>query len=194
MNLLKIFIVVFLFVSCGTKNKTTAQKGTAKTETQTATQTSPKKITISGMVTQTYSYCGGAAPPREILEQLAEPKPFPNKKFHVIKGDTNTTSHKIILSFTSDTAGNFSFQLEPGTYSILLEEQAFLPDAKKYKTQSINVDEECYKSWWAKPYYLLEVEGSSKTTSVKGLNFNFHHRCFIENDIPCLQYNGALPQ
>lgn len=194
MNFISFNVLVFSLLACGTKNKTTADKDPVKAEIQTAIKSETKKITISGSVTQTYSYCGGAAPPDFLLEQLAEQKPFPNKNFHVIKGDTNTTSHKIILSFTSDTAGNFSFQLEPGTYSILLDEQAYLPDAKKHKTQSQSIDEDCYKNWWAKPYYLLAVEESSKTTTIKGLNFNFHHRCFISSDIPCLQYNGPLPQ
>lgn len=194
MNFISFNVLVFSLLACGTKHKTTADKDPVKVEIKTAIKGETKKITILGSVTQTYSYCGGAAPPDFLLEQLAEPKPYLNKKFHVIKGDTNTSSHKIILSFISDSAGNFSFQLEPGTYSILLDEQSSSPDAKKYKKQSQSIDEDCYKDWWAKPYYLLEVEESSKTATIKGLNFNFHHRCFISNDIPCLQYMGPMPQ
>jgi len=190
MNSITLSIVIFSFLACGTKHKASTEKSSEKTETQS----SEKKASISGTVTQTSSYCGGARPPDFLLEQLAEPKPYPNKKFHLIKGDTNTTAHKIILSFTSDSAGNFSFQLETGTYSILLDEQASPPDAKKYKKQSQSIDEDCYKNWWAQPYYLLEVPPTSQTTTIKGLNFNFHHRCFISSDIPCLHYQGLMPQ
>jgi len=189
MNPITLIIILFSFLACGTKHKSVAEKSSDKTEIQQTV----KKGTVSGTVSQTFSYCGGARPPDFLLEQLAQPKPFPNKKVHVIKGDTNTTAHKIILTFTSDSTGNFSFKLEPGTYSIILDEQVSPPDAKKYKTQSQSIDEECYKNWWAKPYYLLEVPVTSQTTTIKGLNFTFHHRCFISSDVPCLQYLGPYP-
>src|SRR5207253_6136345 len=104
----------------------------------------------------------------------------PNKKFHVIKEETNTVNHKIILSFTSDSAGNFSFSLPAGTYYILTDEQTQAPDTKKYTSQNVKTDEVCFKDWWSKPYYMLEVGAAN----IKGLNFEFHHRCFIQYDIP----------
>ena len=185
-----IFIIAFIAVlfSCGAKKSTTS-----KSENKPAAKISTQKVTVAGTITQTFSYCGGAAPPQELLEKMAEPKPFPKKKLFLIKGDTNTASHQVILNFVSDSAGNFSFQVEPGTYSIILEEQVSAPDAKKYKTPTQTIDEECYKKWWATPYYSLEVEAGSKTTTIKGLNFNFHHRCFISSDVPCLQYDGPMP-
>ena len=193
MNFILSASVVFSLLACGAKHKTAVQKTSGRTEAKTDTDSPAKKVIISGTITQTSSYCGGAAPPQFLLEQLAEPKPFPKKKLYVIKGDTNTASHQIILNFTSDSAGNFSFQIEPGTYSVILEEQASAPDAKKYKTQVQAIDEACYKNWWAKPYYLLEVPAAEKQTIIKGLNFNFHHRCFISSDVPCLQYGGPMP-
>ena len=191
MNLLATATALLFFTNCGTKNKTAPQKEAVKAETKT--QTSETKISVTGNVIQTNSYCGGAAPPDFLLEELATPRPFPDKKFHVIKGDANTPDRKIILSFTSDSAGSFSFQLESGTYSIILEEQISSPDAKKYKTESQSINEDCYKNWWAKPFYLLKAEESEKATGIKGLSFNFHHRCFISSDVPCLQYEGPAP-
>ena len=185
MNSLTIVSLVFSLLACGNKNKATSDKNTTKSAVIT--------VAVSGTVTQTNSYCGGARPPDEILTQLATPRPFPDKKFHVIKGETNTVNHEIILSFTTDSVGNFSFKVPAGTYSIILDEQTQTPDAKKYQTQFLKMDEACFKDWWAKPYYLLEVSPSSQTTTIKGLNFEFHHRCFIQYDIPCLQYSGPLP-
>ena len=188
MNLLSAIFALMFFTSCGTKHKTAAQKDSPKSETLVE-----KKAAVSGNVTQTNSYCGGARPSDEMLAQIATPRPFPNKKFHVIKGETNTAAHQILLSFTSDSVGNFSFQVAPGTYAIIVDEQAQAADAKKYTSQVVKMDEACFKDWWAKPYYLLEVPATSQNTTIKGLNFEFHHRCFIKYDIPCLQYDGPLP-
>lgn len=193
MTFISLSVFLLSLFACGTKNITGMQQQAAKAEPKPEVNSSTNTTTISGSIMQTFSYCGGAAPPQFLLEQLAEPKPYSGKKLHVIKGDSNTEGRKIILSFTSDTAGKFSFQLEPGTYSIILDEQFSAPDAKKYKTQLQNIDEDCYKKWWVKPYYLLEVPATSKPTTIKGLNFNFHHRCFISSDVPCLRYEGPMP-
>lgn len=189
MNTIKIVAAFLLLFVFGAINKSSAQKKLSKHKTKSEVKTAAKKVTVSGTVTQSNSYCGGARPNDEILAATQKPYPFPNKKFHLIKEEINTLNRKIILSFTTDSAGNFSFQVVPGTYSILLDEQVAAPDAKKYQTQFIKVDESCFKDWWAKPYYLLEVG----TANIKALNFDFHHRCFIQNDIPCLQYEGPLP-
>ena len=98
----------------------------------------------------------------------------------------NNTKTKIITSFTTDSAGVFSVQLVPGTYSIILEEQ--LDEIKKddYSTKYQLVDNECLQEWWAKPYYLLEV----RDNHIILLNFNFAHQCYINNDLPCINYTG----
>ncbi len=186
MNSFAITSAVFCLLACGTKHKAASEKSTVNSPAKT--------VTVSGNVTQTNSYCGGARPSDEILNQAATPRPFPNKKFHVIKGEINTVGREIFLSFTSDSIGDFSFKVAPSTYSIILDEQAQAPDTKKYESEVVKVDEACFKEWWAKPYYLLEVPAASQTTTIKGLNFNFHHKCFIKYDIPCLQYDGPLPQ
>ena len=192
MNFIVYIVLALGLFSCGTKQKSverTEGKGDAKTQQHSPAQ----KVTISGTITQTHSYCGGAAPPRELIEELKTPKPLPGKKMYIIKGDTNTTGRDIILNFISDENGNFSFQLEPGLYSVLLEEQISAPDAKKYRTETQSIDESCYNKWWARPYYLLTVEAGAKPTTIKGLNFNFHSRCFISSDVPCLEYEGPYP-
>jgi hypothetical protein len=153
-------------------------------------QLKPKdKVTVSGKVTQTSSYCGGARPTDELLEELATPRMYSGKKFHVIKGDTNVVTHQLILTFVTDENGNFSFELEPGTYSLLTDEQATEPDYKKYSTKDVGLDESCFKSWWATPYYKLNIA----STPLTHLNFNFTKRCFISHDIPCLRYRGPMP-
>ena len=180
---------LFFFISCKSKHGTT---NSATTETN-KNETAVLKAVVSGSVTQTYPYCGGARPTKEILEEMAEPKPFPGKKFYVIKGEINSKTREVILDFTSDTEGNFSFSIEPGTYAIILEEQVKEPDASKYTSQFVKMDEECFKKWWEAPYYLLQVEKTEKPAKISGLIFNFNHRCFLSHDIPCLQYDGPQP-
>jgi hypothetical protein len=56
-------------------------------------------------------------------------------------------------------------------------------------TKNQIVDEQCLIEWWKKPYYLLEV----KDQNITSLNFIFIHRCFLNNDIPCISYGGPMP-
>ncbi len=143
---------------------------------------------ISGKVTQTFPYCGGARPTKEILERLATPAVFANKKFYIRRGKINSTTAKIIKSFITDSSGGFSIQLQPGTYSIILEEQLYKIKEEHYKKPNQRVDIKCLTKWWAKPYYLLKVENNN----IADLKFNFQRRCFIDSDIPCIYYTGQL--
>ena len=152
-------------------------------------QTNKTTFTISGKVTQTSSYCGGAAPSPEMLEELARPVIYAGRKFSIRKGSINTLKEPVILSFKSDNKGLFSFQLPPGIYSVILEEQVKELNTAAYQKQNISADAACLKAWWKKPYYILEV----KDKDINTLNFSFHHPCFIPFDIPCLQYTGPYP-
>jgi len=149
----------------------------------------PATVLIAGTVTQADASCGGAAPPANAVAPLDAVRPFPNKTFHLIKGRAHTPDSAIVGRFTSDASGRFSFRLAPGTYAVLVDEQVADPDARKYETRFVKMDDACFKDWWATPYATLEV-GSS---DLIGLRFHFDHRCFITYDIPCLRYVGPLP-
>ncbi|MGZ4035365.1 MAG: OstA-like protein, partial [Bacteroidia bacterium] len=162
---------------------------TSKTGTKSEVEKAGTKRTISGKVTQTRSYCGGAAPSEEMLKDASTPQIYAQKKFYIRKGSLNTTKKGIELSFTSDDNGAFSFQLAPGTYSIIVEEQVNAINVKKYTTSNLSVDKKCLNDWWKKPYYLLVVTDKNITD----LNFNFYHKCFVPDDIPCVEYTGPMP-
>ena len=163
---------------------------TASADGKPADPSSPSaKMSISGTVTQSDAYSGGMRPTEEKFKKLTTPRAYPGKRFHVIRGSTNTLAREIVLTFTTDETGNFSFQLLPGTYALLVDEQIPPPDAKKYQTKFITVDESAFNQWWAKPYHLLEV----KAAPLADLKFHFPHRSFISNDIPCLRYVGPYP-
>ncbi len=148
-----------------------------------------QKFTISGKVRHSFAYCGGVEPSEEILANHTKPRPYVGKTFYIRKGKVNNVKAKIVLSFKADTAGNFSFQLPPGIYSIIQEPQVKKLNIKLYKKQFITAEETCLKTWWEKPYYILEI----KDKNITGLDFKFHHPCFISDDIPCLGYNGPMP-
>ncbi len=144
---------------------------------------------ISGQVTQTSSYCGGARPSQEMLDKIAIPIAYPNKKFYIRRGKTNSLNLKFLKSFNTDKDGNYTIRLPNGIYSIILEEQLKEINISNYTTINQQVDTNCIKEWWSNPYYLLEV----KNKNISDLDFNFHHRCFVTNDIPCLNYVGPMP-
>lgn len=144
--------------------------------------------TISGSVTQTSSYCGGANPPKELLQQMATPVAYPGKTFYTKSGTVNDLAMPVLTSFTTDSTGHFSIHLSPGIYAIILKEQLAELNAADYETKTQVVDKDCLAEWWKKPYYLLEV----KQQDISSLNFVFHHRCYIANDIPCIRYRGPL--
>lgn len=165
--------------------------GIVKTKTGTHNHSTKKQRTyiVSGTVQQTFSYCGGARPSQAMLDKLAMPKTYPDKKFYVRKGNANNSNAKIVTTFITDSAGGFSIRLKPGIYSIIVEEQLHPIKPNEYINENQQMDSKCLDEWWAKPYYLLEV----KNKNINDLNFVFHHRCFISNDIPCITYQGPLP-
>lgn len=153
-------------------------------------QKQPAVFTVSGKITQTSSYCGGARPSNEMLEEYAHPKAYRGKTLYVRKGAFNDVKQNIVLKFTADSLGKFTFTLPVGTYCILQAEQVKALDLKKLPDQQgVTKDVACLKTWWKTPLQVLTI----KDKNVSGLDFNFHHPCFVSGDIPCMNYNGPMP-
>ncbi|MEO6304384.1 MAG: hypothetical protein ABIP51_14560 [Bacteroidia bacterium] len=145
---------------------------------------------VSGKITTSSMYCGGVEPSPEMLEEFNKPKPYIGKTLYIRKGRTNDTKQSVVLKFTADSNGKFSFNLAPGIYSIIQREQLKKFKFKENKKELyINADKKCLEDWWKKPYMLLTIND----TEISGLNFNFHHACFIGSDIPCYSYSGEMP-
>lgn len=182
-------MISLVFFSCQAKTTIPSLGQNTNTAKSSDSKKNSKLYTISGKVQQVSPYCGGARPSQEMLDRLAIPVDYPGKKFYVRRGKINTINTKIVSSFISGKEGEFSIQLEPGTYSIILEEQLNEIKAEDYVKQYQQVDTQCLKEWWIQPYYLLEV----KEKTITDLNFVFQHRCFISVDLPCITYTGPLP-
>lgn len=86
---------------------------------------------VFGTALQTQSYCGGAAPPQEIIDGLATPKPLANKTLYLKNGSTN--SQGPYLAFTTDSQGRFALSLPAGTYCVVEDYKRDAPDAEAYK-------------------------------------------------------------
>jgi hypothetical protein len=162
----------------------------AKIPPKKSSKTSSVYPSVSGKVEQVYPYCGGAKPSEEMLAEIRKPSPLSGKKFYVRQGNVNTTTAKIVASFTTDEKGEFRFTVAPGTYSIITEEQLNTIDPADYEKPGLKVDRDCMKKWWSKPYHVLVV----KKGGISNLKFTIYHKCFIPYDIPCIQYTGPKPQ
>ncbi len=66
-----------------------------------------------GTILNTQSYCGGARPPQELLNELATPKPYGNRSLVFV----HTTSHKE-YTFTTDEHGHYEVELPLGKYEL----------------------------------------------------------------------------
>ncbi|TAL60454.1 MAG: hypothetical protein EPN85_07175 [Bacteroidetes bacterium] len=162
--------------------------------TATDTKKKAKKISVSGTVTQTRDYCGGARPNSEILMQLGTPKPAANKKIYIKEGDVNTFESKVLLALTTDAKGDFHAKLRSGRYLIVdstkkdLAHYTLLLNAYKNQTKSYDaIDTACLKEWYMKPAGAFEITGKE----TKNVSVNFHITC---RDVPCAWFRGPYPQ
>jgi hypothetical protein len=179
-TILKILAAFFLFASCvGAKRSGNSEA----------------KVKVSGTVTQTFSYCGGARPSNEMLAKLNEPKPFANKVLFILKGNSNDFNSMNYIQISSDSLGNFSVSLEPGEYCLVDEfkhhKSNFDDILKKYEKETTNysaVDPDCLKNWFNTPDLVFTVA----KTGNKDLSIVYHHPCSW-HAIPCVNYRGPLP-
>jgi hypothetical protein len=154
--------------------------------------TEEKKVTqtISGTITTSGSYCGGVAPSKEMLEDAQATRPISGFMIYVKKGTENKLSSCIVDSTSTDSKGNYSFDLRPGKYVLLQKEQLNKDVYKTYEASKwLQADVDCMKLWWEKGLSTITVEKEN----IDSLNFHFQKRCFIPLGISCLRYSGPYP-
>jgi hypothetical protein len=145
---------------------------------------SKTNVKVTGTVTQTGIYCGGARPSQKMLDDLAQPKPLPHIKLFVRNGNTNK-HQAIIKSVVTDANGYFEMYLKPGSYcmvdSIKMSEQLLPP------TDSMGAyDIDCLKLMHEQCLYDLKVE-----RSMEPIKINYQQYCAWNK--PCLQQHILLP-
>lgn len=72
-----------------------------------------------GRVWGTSTYCGGAAPSPELLQQLATPVPLNGQQLVVRPGTWHDPRQPVTTRVSTDAEGRFSFEAEPGEYCLV---------------------------------------------------------------------------
>jgi hypothetical protein len=151
------------------------------------------QIAVSIKITQTASYCGGAAPPPDLIEQFNTPAPLADKVIYLRKGKTNHTGRKTI-QLKSDANGDISATLKPGFYAVVDEtkkDRAYYNILRKRFSKPVenygDLDTACLNTWLQTPQQVIEVAADKTIFYV-----NFHQPCHW-NAIPCVQYTGPMP-
>lgn len=162
-----------------TKHKKTKKKRTPPLPT----------FTLSGRILMIESYCGGAAPSRELLEEIKKPKPCLEKYFFIKKGEANSAKNPVIDVIKVDSTGSFSMQLKQGTYCILQDFQTKPLQLENYKTNN-NFQyqgDDCMRKYWADCYQTIELKENTND-----LIITVYKKCFGDNN-PCMIYTGPMP-
>ena len=150
-----------------------------------------KKHAVSGIITHTRSFCGGARPTDEMLEKFNTPQPLAGKKLYIRSGAVNNLKKRIIQTIVSDSTGHFTVYLPAGTYCLIQEPQIKKLNVEPYRksqSQFITLDEACLKRWWSECLLTFTVGSSGRND----LKINFNAPCFTDGT-PCLEYNGPMP-
>lgn len=154
-----------------------------------------KTFKLSGKITYTSDYCGGPPPSSIILDRLAIPSPYLGKTFYIRAGERNNLSSPILCTFVTDSLGNYSIELPQGNYCIIDEfrkDTSFMTDI--YKVDPYNYihveNSECLKEWFNSCFYGFAISNHNITN----VNFNIHRICFRPEGVPCISYNGPIPQ
>lgn len=155
----------------------------------------PKKYAVIVELTYSSSYCGGAAPSDELMQELQTQKPWRNKKLYLKKGSKNTLDSKIFREVITDTSGIIKLQLAPGQYFLVDEEKKdktyynhVLRTYKERTNEEGPVDMDCFKKWYATPELVLNIS----IKSPKRYKLNIHHECKWSGK-PCIPYFGPIP-
>lgn len=142
---------------------------------------------VTIQVTQTSSYCGGAAPSEEILQELKKPSPFPRKMIYLKLGTKNTSKLPILDSAITDELGRVKFKIKKGSNYCVLESWKAWPYKKPEPIEFIQWDYTCLQQAYEKADLLLKAGASFKNT----LQLNYHKSCFYNPF--CGNYSGPLP-
>ena len=128
----------------------------------TDTLTEEDADTLELKITYSSSYCNGAPPPEEILDELKEPKPFENFKFYLQSDST--------FFFETDSRGRAYITVQPGKYQLYFNTE----NQDRYAPFDLTCNEYFEKAWAE----LLIEEGKT------------NYKCHIH--FPCGLCEGAV--
>ena len=152
-------------------------------------------IEVKGMITETQSYCGGAAPPQDLLDELSKPKPIKGYYLYV-RRNSNEMKNPILHRIITDSNGKFKINLPVGIYSVVDESkkdsQVYNEYINTYKQASESfgpIDVKCYLKYFSTPDFSIKVEKAKKTINIE---YNYHRSCSWSRT-PCIEFRGQYP-
>lgn len=156
----------------------------------------PLKQNIVIKITQTSSYCGGAAPTQDIINSLNTPAPAKDIKIYIRTGKTNNVKKTIVYQGITNDMACVQVQLPPGDYVAVTENKKdkktynlYLSRFSKTTKYRSAIDKSCLDKWLTEPLGVFTIVDKQKTDT---LTFNIHYPCEW-NSVPCSHYSGPLP-
>lgn len=147
------------------------------------------------LVTSTSSYCGGARPPEEMLQELRTPRKLAGREVVIRRGNVNRVEEEIVWSGKSDENGELHVALTPGEYclsGIEKRSRAYVDSLimvhKNPVTNYDPIDVGCIEKWIERPETVFKVDLNGSHL----FEVNFHIPCSW-NATPCVNYNGPKP-
>ena len=117
----------------------------AASAASTAASAPPPTVEIRGSAVGVRSYCGGAPPTRQILDELRTPRPEAGLPLVFRRGDTNTPGGPIEAETRTDASGHFVVRLPPGSYCVV--DGAKRDDHAPPASGPVTPDPVCYRRW-----------------------------------------------
>lgn len=182
-------------VDAATTTEPATNNGQVKPTENTGRQANPnvdlnaKRFKVTGHFLVQGSYCGGAAPTPEMEAAAREPKPMSNQAFLIRKGNTNALGTDLVTRVRTDASGNFSVELTPGTYCMVLEEKENRRSTEFLKTAYYVIDTKCDDKWLS----TCDVSFTVADKPVSGLRKTFDKKCQLVTLSPCISWDGPLP-
>ena len=150
-----------------------------------ATKKSSDNMIISGVITHTRTYCGGAAPSEQLLDEYRTPTPLSGLILSIKQGPKNSMDKPIIAEVITDEKGMFKTSLPPGEYILLIPSQTDRTIFNSQKELKITNREEL-ESWWESGI----ADFNSENTHVE---IQLHKKCDVPIGVPYVR-STALPK
>jgi hypothetical protein len=148
-----------------------------------------KTFAVTGHILIQGSYCGGAAPSKEMEEEARRPKPYAKQPLLIREGKANALGTAMVTRTTTDANGDFKVDLPAGSYCLVLAEKERTRDAGFYNLTYMQVDKPCDTRW----LNTCDITFTVADRPVSGLRLTLQKKCFIESLSPCITYTGPKP-
>lgn len=150
---------------------------------------------ISIRVLKQSAYCGGVRPSQEQEEEMKIKHPVAGEMIYIREGAENNPDAVVVDSALTDAMGEARFLLSPGTYCVIRKNRvdrayynSLIRDYRESSRLYSKVDTTCLNAWIKTPELILQVGNKSP----RNVEFLVYNPCWW-NAIPCVEYNGSLP-